>query len=141
MKRATRKIICAYGLALAMGAFALQWLEEQYALRLFSTEIYIVLLALLFTGVGVWVGARLSKPASGPSFQRNERVVETLGLTAREIRVLELLAKGGSNKEIADQLFVSISTVKTHLLHLYQKLEASRRTQAVQKARSLKIIT
>jgi DNA-binding CsgD family transcriptional regulator len=135
-----RKMTIIYGLALAVGAFALHWLENQYAVHLFSTEFYIVVLAALFTGIGVWIGARLSSGSRDPSFERNERVIKTLGLTRKEIEVLELLAQGGSNGEIANRLFVSTSTIKSHLVHLYQKLDVSRRTQAVQKARSLQII-
>ncbi len=135
-----KKTTLVYGSVLAAGAFALQWLEHQYAVKLFSTEVYIVVLAIGFTGVGVWIGARLSRPASAAEFTRNHAVIATLGLTDREIEVLELLAKGNSNQQIAESLFVSTSTVKTHLVHVYQKLEASRRTQAVQKARELKII-
>ncbi|MCZ6617923.1 MAG: LuxR C-terminal-related transcriptional regulator [Gammaproteobacteria bacterium] len=82
----------------------------------------------------------MSKPRQNPVFEKNERVIDTLGLTAREVQVLELLAEGDSNTELAKRLFVSTSTIKTHLLHLYQKLDVSRRTQAVQKAKSLEII-
>jgi len=135
-----RRMTIIYGLALAIGAFALHWLEMQYAVRLFSTEIYIVLLATLFTGVGIWIGIRLAGRPTDLPFERNDKVIKTLGLTAKEIEVLELLAQGGSNQDIAKRLFVSTSTIKSHLVHLYQKLDASRRTQAVQKARSLQII-
>ncbi len=134
------KITAVYGLAMAVGAFALHWLENQYAVRLFSTEIYIVILATLFTGLGIWIGARLRGRPHGISFEKNERVIETLGLTGKEIAVLELLAEGGSNQEIAKRMFVSTSTIKSHLVHLYQKLDVSRRTQAIRKARSLQII-
>lgn len=132
--------IAIYAVLLAAGAFLLQWLENQYALQLFSTEIYTVLLAALFTGVGVWIGSRLSsRHAPGP-FEINRQAIATLGLTGREIEVLELLAEGCSNEEIAKRLSVSTSTVKTHLVHLYQKLDVMRRTQAVQKARALQVI-
>jgi len=135
-----RRVALYYGLALAAGAFLLQWLETQYALRLFSTEIYIAVLAAAFTGVGIWIGSRLSRRLDTRPFARNDRVIETLGLTPREIEVLERLAAGDSNQEMADRLFVSTSTIKTHLVHVYQKLDVSRRTQAVQKARALEII-
>ena len=135
-----RKTTIIYGLALAIGAFALHWLEKQYALRLFSTEIYIVILAILSTGMGLWIGTRLKGQSEDTPFQKNERVIKTLGLTGKECEVLELLADGGSNQEIAKRLFVSTSTIKSHLVHLYQKLDVSRRTQAIQKARSLQII-
>ncbi|NNC98948.1 MAG: response regulator transcription factor [Gammaproteobacteria bacterium] len=129
-----------YGLALALGAFILQWLDNHYGLQLFSTEFYIFILAILFTLLGIWVGTRVSKKPSDVPFAKNRQAIETLGLSARELEVLEHLAQGESNLEIAEGLFVSPSTVKTHLVHLYQKLEVSRRTQAVKKAKSLKII-
>ena len=135
-----RRTAIIYGLALACGAFALHWLENQYAVRLFSTEIYIVVLAALFTGLGIWLGARLRNEPRSATFEKNERAIETLGLTGKELEVLALLADGGSNREIAARLYVSTSTVKSHLVHLYRKLDVARRTQAVQKARSLQII-
>ena len=125
---------------MALGAFGLQWLETQYAVNLFSTELYIIILALMFTGVGIWIGTRFSNTLPSAVFEKNERVIKTLGLTGKEVEVLELLAEGGTNQEMATRLFVSISTIKSHLVHLYQKLEVSRRTQAIQKARLLKII-
>lgn len=129
-----------YGLALATGAFGLHWLEVQYTIQIFSTEVYIVILAAVFTGLGIWIGTQLKEQPSESPFKINERVIATLGLTKKEIEVLSLLADGGSNREIATRLFVSTSTIKTHLVHLYQKLDVSRRTQAIRKARSLQII-
>lgn len=129
-----------YGLALAAGVFLLQWLEVQYAIRLFTTEIYIVILALVFAGIGVWFGRQTGDRSRPASFERNEKVIKTLGLTPKEVEVLALLAEGGSNSDIATALFVSPSTVKTHLIHIYQKLEVGRRTEAVSKGRALNII-
>jgi len=129
-----------YGLAMAVGLFALRWLETQYAIHLFPTELYIVVLAALFTAVGIWIGARLSGQSPATAFARNEQAIQTLGLTKKELEVLELLAAGGSNQQMAKQLFVSTSTIKTHLVHIYQKLDVSSRTQAIQKARTLRII-
>ena len=136
MKRA----ILLYSLVIAAVAWLLQWLDYRYSVRAFSTEIYMVLIALGFTALGGWVGHRLTSGRSGSSFEKNARVIETLGISERELEVLELLAEGHSNKEIAKRLFVSPHTVKTHLAHLYGKLEASRRTEAVQNARRLRII-
>lgn len=135
-----KKSIALYATLLATGAFLLQWLENQYALQLFSTEIYTVLLASLFTGIGVWFGSRLGHRPVPKSFEANRQAIQALGLTEREVEVLGQLAAGGSNDEIAKRLSVSTSTVKTHLVHLYQKLDVLRRTQAIQKARSLQII-
>ena len=129
-----------YGVLLAAGVFLLHWLEVQYAIRQFTTEIYIVILALIFAGVGIWFGRQTGDRDSAEPFERNETVIRTLGLTRKEVEVLSLLAEGGSNADIAKSLFVSTSTVKTHLIHIYQKLEVSRRTEAVKKGRALKII-
>lgn len=129
-----------YGVLLAAGIAGLHWLEYQYAIRKFTTEFYIVILALLFAAVGVWFGRQTGDRTAPGEFERNDKVIETLGLTQKEIEVLSLLADGGSNGEIAETLFVSTSTVKTHLIHIYQKLEVSRRTEAIRKGRELRII-
>ena len=130
-----------YGVVIALGAFGLQYVDYLHSVRRFSTQLYIGLIATAFTGLGVWVGMRLTgAPRSSGEFARNERVIETLGISPREVEVLELLAEGLSNKEIAERLFVSSHTVKSHLSHLYDKLDVSRRTQAVQKARTLGIL-
>ena len=129
-----------YGAAIALAAILLQWLEFQYTVRFFSTEIYIILIAVLFTVLGVWVGNKLTPKKQVAEFQRNEEALSYLGISEREYDVLLLLAEGQSNKEIAESLFVSLNTVKTHLNNLYSKLEVSRRTQAVQKARELRLI-
>lgn len=135
-----KKAIIVYSIVLGGGAFILQWLEYQYAVRMFSTELYIVAIAVGFTVLGVWVGHRLTGKKPAAEFKRNDQALSYLGISDREYQVLELLAEGHSNKEIAADLFVSPNTVKTHLAHLYEKLEVSRRTQAVTKAKSLNII-
>lgn len=134
------KAIALYALALAAGAFALQWLEYQYLTKAFAAEIYITLIALAFTGLGVWAGYRLTPKAAAPPFERNDAAVRSLGLTDREVEVLGLLAAGQANKEIARTLDVSPNTVKTHIANLFQKLEVERRTQAIQKARELRLL-
>lgn len=136
----THKPIILYGTAFAIGAFAIQWLENPYVLNLIPVEIYVVTLAVVFTFLGLWIGSRLWKRPQVRPENRNVQAIRALGLTTKELEVLELLALGGTNQEIADKLFISISTVKSHLIHIYQKLEVSRRTQAVSKSRSLKII-
>jgi DNA-binding CsgD family transcriptional regulator len=140
MTRGMVKSVALYGLALAAGAFVLQWLQYKYVARVFAPEIYIALIALGFTGLGVWAGVRLTpKPISGP-FERNEAALKALGLTERELTMLERLAAGDANKEIARLLDISPNTVKTHIANLFQKLEVQRRTQAIQKARELRLI-
>jgi len=136
-----KKTIVLYSLAVAAGALLLQWLEYQFLVRSFSAEIYIAAIALTFTALGVWVGYRLTtRRTQGPPFEQNRQALDSLGISERECEVLELLAEGHSNREIADSLYVSPNTVKTHLASLYGKLEASRRTQAVQRARALRLI-
>ncbi len=135
-----KKTIVLYSLAIAAAAFALQWLEYQYAVRFFSTEIYIVLIAVAFTILGIWVGNRLTRKGEGAPFEKNTQAIEYLGISDREYEVLELLAKGCSTKEIGKNLHVSPNTIKSHLARLYEKLDVSRRTQAIHKAKSLNII-
>jgi len=134
------KPVALYAIALAGGAFVLQWLEYKYVTRAFATEIYIVLIALGFTGLGLWAGYRLTPKTAAAPFERNEAALKSLGLTDRECQILERLAAGDANKEIARALEVSPNTVKTHIANLFQKLEVERRTQAIQKARELKIL-
>ena len=134
------RLIAIYGVALAAGALLLDWLEVQYLLKQFSTEIYVVILCGLFTGLGIWIGHRLARPTRAEPFELNSKALTYLGISERERDVLTLLAAGHSNQEIADRLFVSPNTVKTHLQNLYQKLDVARRGQAVQKARSLSLV-
>lgn len=133
--------ILLYGLAVAGGAFVLQWLEYRTLVRSGSAPLYVSAVALVFIVVGIWIGHRTAPPpAAREAFEPNDQALDYLGISARELEVLELLAEGHSNKQIAKALSVSPNTVKTHLANLYQKLEVSRRTQAVQKARSLRLI-
>lgn len=134
------KPVLIYAAALAAGAFALEWLEYKYVTRVFAPEFYIVLIALGFAAIGVWAGYRLTPRRTSGAFERNTAALKSLGVTDREFAVLECLAAGDSNKEIARRLDVSPNTVKTHVANLYAKLEVERRTQAIQKARELAII-
>jgi DNA-binding CsgD family transcriptional regulator len=136
------RLVILYAIALALAVTGLEWLEYRYVTRAFSTEIYIVLLAAGFAGLGLWAGHRLTRRRAPPSaaFERNDAAIRSLGLTPRECEILQLLASGRSTKEIARQLEISPNTAKTHLARVYQKLEVQRRTQAIHKARELALI-
>lgn len=140
MTRDMWKPIALYALALAGGAFVLQWIQYQYIVRVFAPELYIGLIAVAFTGLGIWAGNRLTPRTVAPAFERNDAAIRSLGLTERELTMLERLAAGDANKEIARALDISPNTVKTHIANLFQKLEVQRRTQAIQKARELRVI-
>lgn len=115
-------------------------------------DIYMGLIALVFTSVGIWAGLKLTRKkevtvvkevpviVDRQNFVLNENLLKQLGISKREYEVLELIAGGLSNKEIGDKLFVSENTIKTHSSRLFEKLEVSRRTQAVEKAKSLGLI-
>ncbi len=135
-----KKTVVLYAVALAVGALLLQWLEHQYALRLLSGEVYILILAAGFTVLGVWLGYRLTNGPKQAPPDRNQKALDALKISDKEYEVLELLAEGHSNQEIAERLFVSPNTIKTHLASLYRKLEVSRRTQAISRARELRLI-
>lgn len=134
------RLVILYAIALALAVTGLEWLEYRYVTRTFSTEIYIVLLAAGFAGLGLWAGHRLTRRRVQPTFERNDAAIRSLGLTPREYEILELLAAGRSNKEIARQLEISPNTAKTHIASVFQKLEVQRRTQAIHKARELALI-
>jgi len=135
------KTVLSYGLALAAGSLALQWLEYRLWARTHALEIYLALLAAAFLGLGVWVGAKLfTRSGAAAGFEPNDRARASLGITDREFDVLRLLAAGRSNKEIARQLEVSPNTVKTHVARLFEKLGTGRRTAAVRFARELGLI-
>jgi DNA-binding CsgD family transcriptional regulator len=134
------RTILPYALALVVAAVALESLKFRYATRMVSTELYVFLLALGFIGLGLWAGHKLTPRPAGPGFKRNDAAIRSLGLTPRECEILERLAVGESNKEMARSLGISPNTVKTHLARLYEKLEVERRVQAIEKARSLSLI-
>ncbi len=135
------KTVIAYGLALAAGAVALQWLEYQFWARTHAATVFLALVAAGFLGLGIWVGWRLfrGEPRAGV-FTPNERAQSSLGITEREREVLLLLADGRSNKEIAARLGLSPNTVKTHVARLFAKLKVVRRTEAILLARELELL-
>ena len=136
------KTILIYGVALAVLALSFSSICYFYFVRELPTELFILLLALLFTGLGLWAGRFLSRQRSTPSSGEsvNDAAIEALGLTRRELEVLNLLAEGCSNQDIAARLFVSVNTIKSHVSSLLAKLDVHRRTQAVRKAQSLGLI-
>lgn len=142
-----KRTVIWYAIALAVLIFLLKQLEYRYFIKDFSFEFYVGIVALLFTVLGVWAGIRLTKKKNSvvsresmEGFKFNENGVRELGISAREMEVLQLIAQGFSNQEIADKLFISLNTVKTHSSNLFLKLEVKRRTQAIQKAKELALI-
>ncbi len=143
-----------YGFALALLLFLLKWLEYRFVIIDHAFEVYITLVALLFTALGIWLALKLVQPKTqtivvekevyinhiDEPFTINEVQKQKLGLSNREIEVLQLMAAGFSNQEIADQLFVSVNTIKTHSSNVFEKLDVKRRTQAVEKAKQLRLI-
>jgi len=146
-----RKTVLLYGLVGGVLIATLRLVEYRFLVLEHSLEIYGGIVALIFAGVGIWMGLKLTRtrtevvvkevlvPVSGP-FERNEARVQELGITPRELEILEAMAAGLSNREIAERLFVSENTVKTHAARLFTKLTVERRTQAVQRAREAKLI-
>jgi DNA-binding CsgD family transcriptional regulator len=138
-----KKHILIYGLCGGVLIVLLKFVEYRFLVIEHSIEIYGGLIALLFAVLGIWLGLKLTKtketivvkevllPAQ-QSFTLDEVRLRELGITRRELEILELIAHGLSNREIAEKLFVSENTVKTHSSRLFDKLSAKRRTQAVQ---------
>ena len=125
---------------LAIAAVGLQWLDYRRLAMAHPGANYVFLIALAFLALGLFIGARvIARPAAAP-FDGNPPALASLGISPRELRVLEELAAGHSNKEIAARLHVSPHTVKTHVARLLEKLEAKRRTDAIARARELGIL-
>lgn len=145
-----KKHILIYGLCGGLLIMALKLIEYRFLIVEHSIEIYGGLVAAVFAGVGIWLGLKLTKkketvvvrevPVPAQPFSVNKTRLQELGITRREHEILELIANGLSNREIADKLFVSENTVKTHSSRLFDKLRAKRRTQAVQIGKELGLI-
>ncbi|MBW8841876.1 MAG: response regulator transcription factor [Sphingomonadales bacterium] len=134
------RTVILYALGLAVAAVALEQLKFRYAADEISTDVYVGLLALGFTVLGLWAGHRLTAKKPAAAFERNHAAIASLNLTRRECEILKLLASGQSNKELARELGVSPNTVKTHLSSLFAKLDVDRRVKAIEKARFLSLI-
>lgn len=146
-----KKHILIYGVCGGLLILLLKLIEYRFLVIERSIEIYGGLIALLFASFGIWLGLKLTKTkervlikevvvTSREPFSSDAAKVKELGITARELEILQLIAGGMSNREIAEKLFVSENTVKTHSSRLFDKLSAKRRTQAVQIAKELRLI-
>lgn len=147
-----KKEILIYGLIGGIMIVLLRLIEYRFLVLEYSLEIYGFLVALLFAGLGIWLGLKLTRKqevvvierlapaAEAAPFQRDDEKVRESGITPRELEILELIAGGMSNREIAEKLFVSENTVKTHSSRIFDKLDAKRRTQAVQIAKERGLI-
>lgn len=141
-----------YGVSLALLTVLLSAAQYHFIVLSHSIEIYIGLIAIIFVIVGVVMGRKLAAPkeviiekkvfiqAEHKAIAPPTETIEKLGISNRELEVLQLMANGLSNQEIADKTFVSVNTIKTHVSNILLKLDAKRRTQAVIRARELNII-
>ncbi len=145
------KQVLIFGLVGGVLVTLLQWTEFHFVILEHSVAIYGVLIAILFAGAGMWFGTRLRAPrerivevavpaAQIPGFAADGKARERLGITRRELQILELVARGLSNREIGETLFVSENTVKTHCSRAFDKLGARRRTEAVQRSKELGLL-
>ncbi len=146
-----KRTILLYGVVGGILIVILKLTEYRFLVVEHSLEIYGAIVAAIFAAVGIWLGLRLTRPkeaiivkevpvpADGP-FSVNTAKLDELSITARELEVLQFIAQGLSNREIADKLFVSENTVKTHSSRVFDKLGAKRRTQAVHLAKEMGLI-
>lgn len=146
-----KKAVLIYGICGGLLIAALRVAEYRFLVLDHSVEIYGGLIALIFASVGIWLGLTITKktevvvvrevPVPAVPFVRDDAKVAELGITPRELEILEHIASGMSTREIAAALFVSENTVKTHASRLFDKLSVKRRTQAVQVAKNLGLIS
>ncbi len=154
------KGLIIYGISLALLLFLLKWFELRFIIFDHSLEVYIGFIAVLFTALGIWLAMKLTRPRietqvvekektivvekevyiTREEFVFNEAEADKLGVSKRELEVLELMAEGCSNQEIASRLYLSLSTIKTHSSNLFEKLDVKRRTQAIERAKKLSLI-
>jgi NarL family two-component system response regulator LiaR len=146
-----KRHVLIYGLVGGVLITVLKWTEYRFLVLEHSIEIYGALIGAIFAVLGIWLGIKLTGvgqtivvkevpvPAGGP-FVADEKKREDLGITRREIEILELIAQGMSTREIAGKLYVSENTVKTHSSRVFDKLGAKRRTQAVQLGREFGLL-
>lgn len=148
------KEVLLYSLSLALLLFLLKWLEFKLIILDHALELYIGAVATLFTVLGIWLARRLSSPKTETVIVEKEIYIQKekdtpldeaalarLNISKRELEVLQLMAEGLSNQEIAARLFVSLNTIKTHSSNLFEKMDVKRRMQAVEKAKRLNIIS
>ena len=147
-----------YGTCMAILLFLLKWLQFRFIIIDHALEIYVGAIAIIFTGLGIWLALKLARPkvqtvvvekevyitpvntSNGNGVIASEEELAKPGLSKRELEVLQLIAEGLSNQEIADRLFVSLNTIKTHSGRIFEKLDVKRRTQAIEKAKRLNLI-
>ena len=144
-----RKHVLLYGLFAGVLIAGLKFIEYRWLVVEHSMEIYGGLIAAIFAAVGIWLGLKLTRDTivirevavpAPINFVRDQSKLESLGITPRELEILQLIAEGLSNKEIAARVYVSENTVKTHSSRVFDKLGARRRTQAVQLGKELRLI-
>jgi len=150
-----RRHVLLFGVVAGALIALLRVIEYRYLVIERSVEIYGALVAVLFAGIGIWLGRKITRPRDrivvhevpvevrvppGSPFTRDDRRVAELGLTPREVEILERIAEGLSTREIAERSYISENTVKTHSSRVFDKLGVRRRVQAVQRARDLGLI-
>lgn len=145
--------VLLYGIALAILLLLMKWLEWRIVVIDHALELYAAAVAILFTGLGIWLAKKLHTPKTNTviverqvlvrtdRFVVNQAEVSRLRLSNRELEVLQLMADGLSNLQIADRLFISLNTIKTHSSRIFEKLEVKRRTQAIEIGRKRSIIS
>lgn len=147
------KELLTYGLFMGMVLFLLKLLEAHFIVYSYRLDFFIGAIAIVFMVLGVWLALKLAKPKvethiiekevyidNSRSTEINQNEIAKLGISKRELDVLNLMAAGLSNDEIVGKLFISLNTVKTHSSSIFLKMDVKRRTQAVEKAKRLNII-
>jgi NarL family two-component system response regulator LiaR len=152
-KLKNHKELLGYAVMMAVLMLLLRWLEFRFLILEHQFEIYAGLIAVFFLLFGIWVANKITRPkektiiiekeirvSSNEGFILNETELQERKISKRELEVLTLMAKGLSNQEIAEKLFVSLNTIKTHSAKLFEKLEVKRRTQAIETAKKLSLL-
>ncbi|WP_317891719.1 helix-turn-helix domain-containing protein [Acidicapsa acidisoli] len=149
-----KRHVLIYGILGGILVTLLQWSQYHFLVIEHAEALYVALIAAIFAALGIWLGIKLKgtrqkvlireipipAPVQPTPFVPDESKRKDLDITRRELEILELIAQGLSNREIAGKLFVSENTVKTHCSRAFDKLGAARRTQAVQRSKELGLL-
>jgi DNA-binding CsgD family transcriptional regulator len=150
VRAAKYRYIFLYGIGVSAILFLLKWLQWKFIIVDYAIDIYIGFIACIFTGLGIWIALKVTRPKVKTivvekeiyvsAVEIDQQQLNKLNLRPREFEVLQMMAQGLSNAEIGERLFISLSTVKTHVSGLFEKMEVRSRTQAIDKAKKLRII-
>ena len=146
-----KQVVLGFGILIFALLMLFQLARIQSFKSGFKIEIWIAIFSILFFIIGIFISRKLFKPKpkliekeiylnTDQPFEVDASQISKLGISKREYEILQLIDEGLSNQQIAEKLFVSENTIKKHISNLFFKMDVERRTEAIKKAKGLKIL-